>query len=613
MTKYIFLLFAALSLSLNAGEELIRNGSLKELDRNKIPVGWEKSVQMDNSRAEVKGDRDGVKIVFLQKDNLLQARIIQFLDIPAGRVYELVYEYRSAEDPELKADVMLTGSGPIFRHSWQAPRGEWTRRRVLFYRPETEKEKLGIYVQNRSLVPIQYRNISLKESRISKEELALHQPDFLVQTVSPADQLVMGDDTKPELEYIVTPSDFSSKYYFEGALFDADKRLRQTVKTLDGGRIKISADKLTDGKNQLLVSFFEKGSDILVDFKKVEIEKVPASELARDIDWSKHGVMRTRDGKAFFPIAMFGLNIKNYWDIKKLKEQGFNAVHSYSFEGAKTGEITPEMDKFLNFADENGMKVILGLPRALAEKPGREKELTEWIRKIRKYPAVLCYYSDEMYCIRHIPERQFAAVRKIIDNEDPHRQWLPFEPPVAGLGKYWDGIMWGGSENMIKLAKLRVGEGKPLISVFGQPDYRAEKSPTPQQLNYNLFMPVINGARGIFYWWYPTLQWHNGEKELLRKYLYAGTQILAESAAALANPQPLPEWARNFSAGNGLKMLKASDGEAVWLFIGNPESGKPVEIILPEDIRLEAKLGPAQRNGKIRLAPGDISIQKSTL
>ncbi len=604
MYKTIILLFAVLSL--NAAEELIKNGSLKDLDKNGVPIGWERSIQMNGSRAEVKGGKDGVKIVFLQKDNLLQARIIQMLDLPVGRVYELTYEYRSEVDPELKADVMLTGSGPIFRHSWQAPRRDWTKRRVLFYRPETEKSPLGIYVQNRSMVSVWYRNISLKESDIAKDDIPKYQPSFLVQAVTPEDQLVMPGDAKSELEYIVTPGDFEDKYHFEATLFNAAKKVRQTVKTLRNGRIRISAGNLTDGSNLLLVSFFEKSSGMLVDYKQLEIEKVPTAELKKDIDWNKHGVMKTRDGKPFFPIAMFGLSLDNYWAMRDLKAQGFNAVHSYTFEGAKNAEITPAMRKFLEFAAENDMTVILGFPRELAEKPGREKELTDWFRGIREYPAVLCYYSDEMYCVRHVPEKLFAATREIINAEDPKRQWLPFEPPVAALGKYWDGIMWGTSESLIKLAKLRVGEDKPLISVFGQSDYKAEKSPSEQQLTFNLIMPVINGARGIFYWWYPTLQWHNGEKELLKQYLYAGTKVLAECSGALFDPQPLPGWADKITATGDIRLLKVSDGASLWILAGVPENGQGGKLNLPDDKNFEFKLGK-----KASLESKDICILKA--
>jgi|GEM_PF-6138777 hypothetical protein len=126
-------------------------------------------------------------------------------------------------------------------------------------------------------------------------------------------------------------------------------------------------------------------------------------------------------------------------------------------------------------------------------------------------------------------------------------------------------------------------------------------------------MPVINGARGIFYWWYPTLQWHNGEKELLRSYLYGGTKVLAEAAGALSAPQPLPEWAERIPVPGGLRVLKASDGANVWIFVGNSDAANTGELILPANISIEHKLGVTPGQGKIRLAPGEISVLKHSL
>ena len=157
-------------------------------------------------------------------------------------------------------------------------------------------------------------------------------------------------------------------------------------------RVSIPVSLLEDGTSVLSVLLFDKSDKSLVASARLNIEKIPISLMKGNLDLRKAAVVKDANGKPFFPIGMYGLNVKcSRKDLRELKSNGFNTVHSYSFEGG-SGIKKPELIKaFLDMVDKSDMKVIGGLPRSIVEKSGKVKQLTNWINLLKVHPSLLFY------------------------------------------------------------------------------------------------------------------------------------------------------------------------------------------------------------------------------
>lgn len=619
------LCLAAITLAVFAGyktgENLVKNGGFElDSDRDGVPDQWTRSIQMPGAKAEVVLEKDKggncLKSVFLSPQFMLQARVFQELEVVPGKVYELSFRYRTGTQGNFKGDILLTGTGPIYRSIQHEPVAGWTRAKRIFAVPAWTKEKAALYVQNRSTVPIWYDDVKLCETDIDPKTVLRFQPEIAVQPVSSDDQLLMPGGTRKNAEFLIRlnlSGNDAGNYRTAARLLTGRDIIPCKV---SGERVIVPRSAIPDGTSTLSVLLFDRADDTLVASTRIEIEKIPPEMLKGDLDLRKAAVFRDRDGKPFFPIGMYGLPMAgDRKAFRELREAGFNTVHTYSFEG-DTGFTKPALaKKFLDMAQESGLKALGGLPRSLAEKKGGPSALAEWVKLLESHPAVLFYYADEMYCMRHTPVDVFESTYGVVRKNDPNRKFIPYDTPEAKLAPYLDGIMLGvNSANTAKLIRLRLGEEKPVFSVFGQADYNAGKAPTLEEMRCNVFMPVILGARGIFYWWYPTLKWHNKEKELLAENLYSATKELAKIAPALVSGEPAPAWEKTVAVTGGVQYCTGTQGGVTVLVAGVEQNAQPgtLEFRLPAGLRVETPWGtaPAGENGMFRipLAPGEIRI-----
>ena len=605
-------------------DNLLKNGDLKQdKDNNGVPDHWTRNILLPGSKAKVVliKNKNGncVKINFLHTTRMLQARIYQKFTLTPGKVYELKYEYKTAPGNKIWADVMLTGTGILYRCFKQAPSLSWTKRKVLFMVPSSSKGKAGIYVQNRSVVPIWYRNISFKETNISHKELKNYQPKVFVQPVCSDDQLLMPGANKKNADFLMRlklPSAHKNDFYATAKLLAGAK----DIVKLDMGKDRISIPRniIPDGTSTLVVEIFDKKDKSLIASAKIDIERIAAKALTGNLDLREAPVFKDKDGHPFFSIGMYGVHVfAPKKDFEELKNAGFNTVHSYAFEGRRSADMK-RLHHFLNVADKHGLKVIAGLPRQYAEKSTKVKQLEKWIGNIKDHPAVLFYYSDEMYCVRHISTKIFKSTYNIIKKVDPKRKWIMFETPEQKLAPYLDGIMIGVRDaNTAKLLRIRFGDKKPVIEVFGQSDHKAEKAPSLQEMQYNVFMPVILGARGIFYWWHPTLKWEHGQKELLKERLYSCTKILSKVAPALVSDSKLPAWTKQLKITGQVKYCTGNLQNTTYVLAGVQKMGKAgkIEFKVPSGYYAECMLNSKQTYKSeqlcsISLKPGEISLIK---
>lgn len=634
-------LFAQEDFTIQYGPNVIVNGDFEQ-DSNKdgIPDGWRPSVQTKGSPAELlltehnpaEGKRCA-KIRFRGKDGIFQARYIQFVQIKPGKVYELAYSYRSVAHPRLKADILLTGTGPLYRSHHQTPARKWTRKRILFLIPEWVKTakptdglgetgQAGIFVQNRSDIPIWYDDITLRETNLTETQLKQYRPTLMVQPETMADSMLFPQSQKTEAAFlprITAPKDLKPHLGLQGMLLLYGKqRVVSLPETSGDGRITIPVASLPYG--QTTVSFRlvdRRNGDVLAEHVQ-GVERFDPAEFSEVPDLEKAPLFLDRDGKPFFPITMYGVPMRQSdKDLQELREHGFNTLHDYSFEG--TGDLK-YVNAYLDRAQKMGFRVMTGLPRSLTEKAKNHPTLRDWVKVVSKHPAVLFYYADEMVSMRSTPMGTIASVHRIIQQEDPGRRLMVYDPPNADLVPYIDGLVFGApvEPGSAILFRARLGEGKPVVTSQGQSHVHAAISPDLDQLRFEMFMPIIYGARGISYWMYSTARWHKKDKDLFNRVLDTAKDV-SQITPAIVSEEPLPAWTPQHTvSGGGAKLTCAKDG-AVYILAGQPagkESGL-LTFTLPANVKAELLFEKPQKTWagekvNITIPPSRVKILRLT-
>ena len=116
----------------NVGQNLLANPDFA-MNNGVDADGWEHVVQFGTNAVmrivKVDGQpgiRQAAEMFFTAKDRAVQTRYKQIVPFETNAVYELEYSYQSGMDGTLHADVMMTGSGPMYRSFSNIPSARWT-------------------------------------------------------------------------------------------------------------------------------------------------------------------------------------------------------------------------------------------------------------------------------------------------------------------------------------------------------------------------------------------------------------------------------------------------------------------------------------------------------
>lgn len=563
------------------GDDIIVNGKLERPNWKKVPQGWERLVlRLNKAQAQVEVNDGGVLMHFTSPDHMDQVRIKQTVNLELDKVYEFSFEYRSDMDRALRADASLLGTG-VFLRSWRIrPAENWTKVRGLFYMPPTvpEKGEVIVLLQNRSLPKLWYRNVSLKATDLSINDVDRLIPPLKVHSVTSDDVFIMPGTTAQTANFLINdiPESQLGNFGFEAELWVDQK---QHVKCkVDDFRISVPIDKIPIGQSTLITKMFDRSDNAIIQSTHVNIERI--GEITGDIDFDNTVTLRTPDGKPYFPIGVYagiGWNL----NLKQLAGYGFNVIHSYATGHPLAYEnYSPERfnKKFLDNniallqdAEKLGIYVMMSIPRQIAEDPQKVNMLGEWQRLYKNSPAVAAWYVDEMRLIRNTPFPLIKRSYDLIKKGDPSRQWWAYESPESELANSLDTIMIGvTSKAMAKLIKLKLGTDKGIIHVYGQVDYRNSVASSLEYNQYNFILPVIWGARGIFYYTYRNINDPKTNplyKELKPRVLNT-VQRFSKIAPAIVSEYPLPEWTNAIKVDGNMEYKVFADKDSVYIFCG---------------------------------------------
>jgi|GEM_PF-4538274 len=559
----------------NVGENLLRNPEWKNLNARRIPAEWDRLVLRPQANATIAVDRGGVlHIVFNTNEWMDQARLKQQLTIKPGHVYELSYDYRTGEDgANLRADISAIGTGPIYRSIGNAPSTQWVQHKVLFHIPEHAKDKslpageMVLMFQNRSTVPIWYRKPSLRQTDIDPESLSNYQPELRLQSVTSDDVMIMPGTRAKYAQFVasVSPESAKENLQLEAKLFTADKKSVDAEQV--DGRVRVAVENIPTGRSRLYLYAYkgtDKATRTLVAFARHDIERISQDQIPTDLDLSQHLHMTTPKGDPIFPIGMYAGLAWNF-SVNQLADAGFNTIHTY---GTDSWRIREENFKLLNEADKRGVWIMMGLPPRYIRSSEHLNELRDWINAYKDYPAILKYYADETYTEKGVPPAIIRRVYDLVKKTDPNRPFYSYEKPDENIRGTMDGIMLGiSSANVANIVKVRMGN-IPMIHVFGQGDHHGSTAQSLEWYQYEFVMPVIYGARGVFYWTLRAITETNLEGHLIKERLYQTSSRFAQAAPAVVSDEANPEWAKNVTAtGKAEFLIKTREGKT-YVFCG---------------------------------------------
>jgi hypothetical protein len=127
---------------------------------------------------------------------------------------------------------------------------------------------------------------------------------------------------------------------------------------------------------------------------------------------------------------------------------------------------------------------------------------------------------------------------------------------------------------MVKLARLRMGAETVLIHCFGQTHRSNLETPVdPRDIRYDFLMPVVLGARGVFYWENSTVKWRHKYRKELKEALFTSARELNALSSYILSEEPLADDAPKVS-------VDARDGS---VYVLNRALGGKGVIIIARD------------------------------
>jgi hypothetical protein len=591
--------------SIEYGPDLVENGDFEiDTDGDGVPDGWRRHIQRPGwtpKEAILTTDNPhhGEKCAYFCFENMhrvQQTRFIQKLKVTPDTVYELSYWYRSGDDPDLWADILFTGTGPKYRTHWQPPHTEWIRVVHRFHVPESvhgkkptdigEVGEMGLFVQNRSAVPIWYDQVSVRPTNLTPEQMQKLACSVELAPIDTDDTLLFPGTNKTHANFLLRtrapgldPKDVTVlvRLASDGTITD----LGRYPPSED--RIAIPLDRLPVGASGVRSYLVDRSTSTLLASHTVGIRRLDPKDIPAEIDLENAPVLRDRrNGKPFLPIGMWAFeHNRNAQQIKEIKDAGFNTFHSYRPEGMKKldDDARAYMEALFNAAENKyDMHLMLGLPRRIAETGRIHKELPPWLEAYATRPRVLFLTTDEMVMIRHSPLSQVAAMKKLIRKHAPGVPYLAFDRLKRDFVKHTDGMVIGNlstrSSGLLRRAML----GNDKVHVGTLHTDKDKAFPPDQEMGHAVFATIIHGSRGLFVWHWPGVRWKNEDRDN-RFQLYRWTKRLSEQAPTILSEKPLPDWSPKITRAEGVSYLRRfHDGKVVYYLC--PAMQKPGTITM---------------------------------
>ncbi len=230
------------------------------------------------------------------------------------------------------------------------------------------------------------------------------------------------------------------------------------------------------------------------------------------------------DGKrCFLPLGMYQVPTE---EMPRVKQAGFNLVHTYQFEGSQDDAAAR---KYLDAAQANGLQVFIGFDRGLYSGAGLiQMNLGHVARRIgalRDHPALLAWYlfDEPDGSSQYVSPKNLRALYQLIHSLDPYHPVIvtfASDSPVKQYGKCYD-VHWTqvyGPTSYVRdriLLHRTMLEGRPLAAILhcfdrrqselvksGQPVDDAAFELDLRKFRAGVAMALALRSSGLSWWWY---------------------------------------------------------------------------------------------------------------
>lgn len=148
-------------------------------------------------------------------------------------------------------------------------------------------------------------------------------------------------------------------------------------------------------------------------------------------------------GRRFFPLGLYWvLAVPEGWrpgpgrrtaDMQALRQAGFNTLHTYAFEHNDANDTDDNALAYLDFAQELGFKVMMGLRRDWYQgKDLNAAAIRQRVARLREHPALLCWtlWDEPDGNLTNVPRVQ--AVYDLVNELDPYHPAMPVFMSAGG-------------------------------------------------------------------------------------------------------------------------------------------------------------------------------------
>ncbi len=201
------------------------------------------------------------------------------------------------------------------------------------------------------------------------------------------------------------------------------------------------------------------------------------------------------DGKPFFPIGVYWAPTDKW---PALKAHGFNTVHAWLYANEKS-------DQRLQAAEALGLKVVVEMSDTLRGKCDLA-DIGRRVERMKDSPALLCWYPVDEPQPSGTPLRGLLESYNLIRRLDPFHPVLQVQCNTALLDNYGlacDVIAtdpYGATTQVARWVQLSYASQRvpravwAVLRAFPTPEL-----PTPERLQCDTFIALINGAKGLLY------------------------------------------------------------------------------------------------------------------
>lgn len=231
-----------------------------------------------------------------------------------------------------------------------------------------------------------------------------------------------------------------------------------------------------------------------------------------------------------FPYGTYRLPTDDFMNLEDLAKSNFSLIHAYHFEHMDYGKAwMDDARKYLNAADQKGVRVFLGFPRSLVARAEKDPEAIETVRKIvetlKNEKGLFGWYLYDEPNVEK--DNRLKDIYRTVKDMDPEHPTIivHFTPArFESIGTFCDlpwvdtyPVPWSIARVYEAVRTAKALSGKPVWSVIQAHGLEwqnarekntavildKQQRPTPKEFRAMVHAALAGGAGGIIVYFLP--------------------------------------------------------------------------------------------------------------